>query len=60
MPLPLLIDEFLTRHYFKIDKQEAALLADIPNKACICRVYLGCTSADIQEPELETKFPTIP
>lgn len=57
MPLPHVIRENLIRHYFKVDKQEAAL-ADVRNKACICRAYLGCTSAEIaadkQERELET------
>ncbi|KAI9171068.1 hypothetical protein HJFPF1_00547 [Paramyrothecium foliicola] len=45
MPLPRVIRATLIKLYFEPQKQAKALV-DERNKACICRVYLGCTSVD--------------
>lgn len=58
LPLPKVIRESLIEHYFKPEDREAAL-ADKENKACICRVYLGYRSDDIQKQKLEDERKTL-
>lgn len=52
MPLPKIIRHSLIRHYFKPEKQNDAL-ADVKNKACICRPYLGSTSDEVEPDKRE-------
>ncbi|KAG9256807.1 uncharacterized protein F5Z01DRAFT_649115 [Emericellopsis atlantica] len=58
MPLQQVIRESLIQLYFKPEKQAEAL-ADEKNKACLCRVYLGSTSEEIEPEKRERECMTL-
>jgi anti-sigma28 factor (negative regulator of flagellin synthesis) len=58
MPLPKIIRHSLIRHYFKPEEQNEAL-ADVKNKACICRPYLGSTSDEVKSDKRERERRTL-